>query len=83
MLILNLKCDYLVIHFELFLYSRVYEGGRTSESCQELIINRLQSFPHGVDKVSVKTLVAVLGPVLYVDIRQCRGAGGSVRRGRT
>ena len=79
MLILNLKCDYLVIHFELFLYSRVYEGGRTSESCQELIINRLQSFPHGVDKVSVKTLVTVLGPVLYVDIRQCGGAGWGVR----
>ena len=34
MLIFELeKVIFLVIHFELFLYSRVYEGGCTGKSC--------------------------------------------------
>ena len=68
--------SWLVIHFELLLYSGIYEGGCTSKSCQQLIVNGFESLSHGVDKVSVQTLFTVLGPVLYVDIRQ---RGGGVR----
>ena len=64
-----------IIHLELFLHGRINKGGGVGQGGQQLVVNRLQAFPQ-LGEVCIKTLLAVLGPVLDIDVWQCGGGVG-------